>query len=499
MNVLVGRNICCCTGCQASTPQHCVALMDPDGAVVVLARGDRNQVTAGERVVDVSLLIARIDPRSVRQHPHLHEVHRFGLAGVLLAVPNPATGRHALGEPGVQDAVIALAVVVLQLAGQHPGDDLHVAVAVGSESASRGDLVVVVDQQQTVAVLALAVVTAEVERMLGIEPVDVGVEAIGGSLNCDCHDFSNIVALATIPDGSTDRLAVHLQQRIADQFQTLAVRTAEVQRRTVDVGVVDVLTVQAVLQLLPRRWFHGDRQVMMSAEYLLVRAEIEAREVEVGERVAVADVEEEVRRSFVVAILEHLDQREAEDLLVELHGSFDIAADEGDVVHASGGARWALLLRGEVLRGEFGATLRESGSLAGIDAHSGNSTGSVGRGQKTTDVAPAATHRWACSTHVTGGPAMTNSSSETSSSPYADNCAAKRGKAIFSAMAASSAGTSALACTNAVNFGPSPICARTCSRYRGPLHSPKITPAPTSADHAIDLGPRTPSEIGGIT
>src|SRR6058998_1436522 len=35
VHVLVGRHIGCCTSCQAGAPQHGVALMDPDGAVMV--------------------------------------------------------------------------------------------------------------------------------------------------------------------------------------------------------------------------------------------------------------------------------------------------------------------------------------------------------------------------------------------------------------------------------------------------------------------------------
>ena len=51
----------------------------------------------------------------------------------------------------------------------------------------------------------------------------------------------------------------------------------------------------------------------MATEHLGVRPEVEAGQVEVGEAVAVADVEEEVRGALVVAVLEHLDEREAEE------------------------------------------------------------------------------------------------------------------------------------------------------------------------------------------
>ena len=93
--------------------------------------------------------------------------------------------------------------------------------------------------------------------------------------------------------------------------------------------------------------------MVVAAEHLLVRAEVEPRQVEVGQRVAVADVEEEVRRAFVVAVLEHLDQRESEDTLEELHGALDVAADQRDVMHTAGGAGRAVGLRCEVLCGKL--------------------------------------------------------------------------------------------------------------------------------------------------
>ena len=103
--------------------------------------------------------------------------------------------------------------------------------------------------------------------------------------------------------------------------------------------------------------------MVVAAEHFLVRPQPEAGEIEVGEGVAVADVEEEMCRALVVAVLEHLDQREAEHLLVELDGSFDIAADQSDVVHAAGGADRPIVLGDEILRGQFGATLRPVGCV----------------------------------------------------------------------------------------------------------------------------------------
>ena len=62
-------------------------------------------------------------------------------------------------------------------------------------------------------------------------------------------------------------------------------------------------------------------------------------EVEEAEQVAVADVEEEVAGAGVVAVLHQLDQREAEQFLVEADGLLDVPADQCGVVQAAAGGR----------------------------------------------------------------------------------------------------------------------------------------------------------------
>ena len=63
---------------------------------------------------------------------------------------------------------------------------------------------------------------------------------------------------------------------------------------------------------------------MHRAQDLGVRAQVETGEVEEGEQVAVADVEEEVRRALVVAVLEQLGQGEPEQVLVEADRPLDV-------------------------------------------------------------------------------------------------------------------------------------------------------------------------------
>ena len=96
-------------------------------------------------------------------------------------------------------------------------------------------------------------------------------------------------------------------------------------------------SVEPLDQLLPARGLDADRHVVQPAEHLGVRADVEAGEVEEGEQVAVADVEEEVRGAGVVAVLDQLGQREAEHVLVEADGPLDVAADQRGVVQAAGG------------------------------------------------------------------------------------------------------------------------------------------------------------------
>ena len=109
--------------------------------------------------------------------------------------------------------------------------------------------------------------------------------------------------------------------------------------------------------------------MVVAAEHLGVRAEVEAGQVEVGERVALADVEEEVGRPGVVAVLEHLDQREAEQAVEELDGALHVAADQGDVVHAPGARRRPLVGRLEVPGGDLLAACGERVDGRLVDGH----------------------------------------------------------------------------------------------------------------------------------
>ena len=180
------------TGMEAADGEHRVALVDRDRTLVPLARRHHHEAAAGERVVEVSLLVARLDAVRVGEHPHLHEMHVGGRAGVHLRVADARARAHPLGEAGVDHAVGAGAgaVAVAELAVEHPGHDLHVAVAVRPESATGADGVVVVDDQEPVTDVARVVVRPEAEAVPGVEPVEVGVESAARGAHVDGHSRS---------------------------------------------------------------------------------------------------------------------------------------------------------------------------------------------------------------------------------------------------------------------------------------------------------------------
>ena len=86
--------------------------------------------------------------------------------------------------------------------------------------------------------------------------------------------------------------------------------------------VLDAGLGQLAHQRLPALRLDADRHVVQAAEHLGVGPDVEAGKVEERDQVPVADVEEEVRRPWVVAVLDQLGQREAEDVDIFL-GDYD--------------------------------------------------------------------------------------------------------------------------------------------------------------------------------
>src|SRR5713226_9254121 len=87
---------------------------------------------------------------------------------------------------------------------------------------------------------------------------------------------------------------------------------------------------------------------MQTTEHLGVLREIETREIEEGEQISMADVEEEVCRALVVAVLEQLRERELEQVLIEGDRRLDVAREERDVMDTARRRGGALIWRPEV-------------------------------------------------------------------------------------------------------------------------------------------------------
>ena len=105
-------------------------------------------------------------PAALGQDPDLEEVHGLGLRGVELAVAHAGAGAHALDVARPDDRAGAHAVLVLERALEHVGDDLHVAVRVGAEPAARRDAIFVDHAQRAEAHVRRIVVVGERERVV---------------------------------------------------------------------------------------------------------------------------------------------------------------------------------------------------------------------------------------------------------------------------------------------------------------------------------------------
>ena len=276
------------------------------------------------------------------------------MAGGLLGVGDRAAGGHQVELAGFDDLLGAEAVAVQDLSVDEPGDGLQPGVRVRPDvqSAVLGDVggAHVVgeapgpDRTTSLARQGAAHPDPAHDRFPAVADLHAGrgrVAGVGlGGWGVDGAD------------GATHQstlLAVHLAERVGDQLDPGAVGVAEVDRHLAVDDVLDTGLVEPPTRCVPALGLDRDRHVVQPAEHLGVRPDVEAREVEEGEQVAVADVEEEVRRAGVVAVLDQLGQREPEHVLVEADGPLDVAADQRGVVQAAGGGRRTLPGRAQVL------------------------------------------------------------------------------------------------------------------------------------------------------
>ena len=149
-------------------------------------------------------------------------------------------------------------------------------------------------------------------------------------------------AAAAVTSAEIQEAAAEIHELVGQQLDADAVRVAQIDRlgnaalRTVvgDPGVVQFLL---QFRVLVRR--HADRDVLHGADAFLSRLQPEPREVEEAEQRRVAEVEEEMARAGIVAVLGELDERKAEQPVVELDRLLDIAADQRGVMDAARVAR----------------------------------------------------------------------------------------------------------------------------------------------------------------
>ena len=146
-------------------------------------RRDRHQPTAIKLGIDVELLVTRIDPLRVRQHPHLNEVQVPIVPRIHFRVPNAGARAHALGQSWIDDTLVAFRILMLHFAAQHPGDDFHVLMRMGSESCAGFDDIVIAHQQQPVVRVSRIVVVREAKAVVRVKPVHFGMEPLAAASN----------------------------------------------------------------------------------------------------------------------------------------------------------------------------------------------------------------------------------------------------------------------------------------------------------------------------
>src|SRR6266849_5271773 len=117
--------------------------------------------------------------------------------------------RSPLHVPRHDDRAIAHAVLVLEGPLEDPGDDLHVAVAMGAEALTRLDAIVVDDTEGAKPHVLRVVIGGKREGVIRVEPAVVEMAALGRRTQNDHDDL--IIA----PRASTSRTSARAWMRSA--------------------------------------------------------------------------------------------------------------------------------------------------------------------------------------------------------------------------------------------------------------------------------------------
>jgi hypothetical protein len=137
--------------------------------------------------VDAYLAIPGRHPGFVGYDPDLQKGDLPVRIMIVFAVADPGTRTHDLYIPLPDDGGIPKAVAVFQGAFQRDGDNLHIAVGVGSEATCRGDPVIVQDAEGSELHPLRVVVSGEAEAVVAFQPSMVGISAAIGRVDYFFH------------------------------------------------------------------------------------------------------------------------------------------------------------------------------------------------------------------------------------------------------------------------------------------------------------------------
>src|SRR5438552_6962333 len=110
---------------------------------------------------------------------------------------HPRARAHSLQVARDDDRAIAHAVLVLERAFEDPGDDLHVAVAMGAEAFARLDGAVVDDTKRAKSHVLRVVIEGEGEGVIGVEPPVIEMPALGSGAHRHLADLTIAPRAAT--------------------------------------------------------------------------------------------------------------------------------------------------------------------------------------------------------------------------------------------------------------------------------------------------------------
>src|SRR6185437_12143912 len=104
---------------------------------------------------------------------------------------NAGAGAHDLYIAAIDDAVGARAVLMGKRALQRNGDDLHVLVLVGIETAAAFHHIVIQHPQRSELYFLPVMPVPEAKRMMTIQPSEVYVAPPCGGMKYGCHRMEN--------------------------------------------------------------------------------------------------------------------------------------------------------------------------------------------------------------------------------------------------------------------------------------------------------------------